>query len=216
MEKRNMQEEKHILSRKRVVEHGEVFTPMSIVNAMLDLVKQETENIESRFLEPACGKGNFLCEILRRKLKIVEKRYKKSQFDFEYYAIIAVSSIYGIDILEDNVKDCREILFQIFDEIYTNLFKTKVKDECRKAVKFILEKNVIWGDALTLKSKLNEAEDIVFSEWSPLGEGKIKRRDFIFKELVESKGKHLFSDETGYVPIREYSPVFFLRIFDEE
>lgn len=85
------------------MDHGEVFTSEREVNAMLDLIKPETERIESRFLEPASGTGNFLIEVLHRKLNVVETRYKKSQREYERYAVIAVSSLYGIDILEDNV-----------------------------------------------------------------------------------------------------------------
>jgi len=214
--KKVIKEETQVVSRKRVVDHGEVFTAQREVNAMLDLVKQETENIESRFLEPACGKGNFLTEVLQRKLRVVEERYKKSRFDYEYYAVIAITSIYGIDILEDNVKDCRERLFNIFDEKYTRLYKDETKEDCRKAVKYILEKNIIWGDALNLKTVDKNPQDIVFPEWSPVNGSMIKRRDFIFQELIENKGAHLFSDDTGDVPINEFPPIPFLRIADAE
>jgi len=120
-----------VKSKKRVADHGEVFTSEREVNAMLDLVKQETERIDSRFLEPACGTGNFLVEILNRKLKIVKDRYKKSQIEFERNAIIAISSIYGVDILQDNAIECRDRLFEIFDVIYTRLYKTECKEDCR-------------------------------------------------------------------------------------
>jgi len=144
--------EKQVVSKKRVVEHGEVYTGKQEVNAMLDLVKQETERIESRFLEPACGTGNFLTEILKRKLRVVELRYSKSQLDYERYGVLAVSSVYGIDILEDNVEECHKRLFDIFDQKYSNLFKKAAKEECRDAVKYILERNIICGNALTLKT----------------------------------------------------------------
>jgi type I restriction-modification system DNA methylase subunit len=120
-----------VKSKKRVADHGEVFTSEREVNAMLDLVKQETERIDSRFLEPACGTVNFLVEILNRKLKIVKDRYKKSQIEFERNAIIAISSIYGVDILQDNAIECRDRLFEIFDVIYTRLYKTDCKEDCR-------------------------------------------------------------------------------------
>src|SRR5690554_2375356 len=120
-----------VKSKKRVADHGEVFTNEREVNAMLDLVKHETERIESRFLEPACGNGNFLAEVLRRKLNVIDQRYSKSQIEWERYAVIAVSSIYGVDILEDNAQECRERLFKIFDEQYTALFKDKCKEECK-------------------------------------------------------------------------------------
>lgn len=91
-----------VKSKKRVTDHGEVFTSEKEVNAMLDLVKQETERIDSRFLEPACGNGNFLAEVLRRKLTVVEAKYKKSQLDYERYAIIAISSIFGLQVARVN------------------------------------------------------------------------------------------------------------------
>jgi len=117
--------EKHVVSKKRVADHGEVYTRAREVNAMLDLVKQETERIESRFLEPACGTGNFLVEVLKRKLDVVACRYKKSQLEFERYAVLAVSSIYGIDLLLDNIEICRNRLFYLFDENYLSMYQKK-------------------------------------------------------------------------------------------
>ena len=144
--------DKQVVSRQRVADHGEVLTGRREVNAMLDLVKSETDRIDSRFLEPACGTGNFLAEILERKLLVVEARYGKSQLDYERYAILAVSSVYGIDILEDNVRQCRHRLFGIFDRDYSRLFKSHSSDDCRESVRYILERNIIHGDALSLKT----------------------------------------------------------------
>lgn len=209
--------EKQVVSRKRVADHGEVYTAGREVNAMLDLVKQETERIESRFLEPACGTGNFLAEILERKLHVVEKRYGKSQLEYERYAVMAVSSIYGIDILEDNILECRKRLFDIFNRHYNGLFK----EECMNAVKYILERNIIWGDALTLNTVGENPQPIVFSEWSPVNSNMIKRRDFAFHELLYyagMKSRPLFSDlgEEVFIPepIKEYPPIYFLRVAD--
>jgi hypothetical protein len=146
-------EKKQVKSKKRVADHGEVFTNEREVNAMLDLVKHETERIDSRFLEPACGNGNFLAEVLRRKLKVVDQRYGNNQMDWERYAVIAVSSIYGVDILEDNAKECRERLYIIFDDFYTALFKDKCKEECRRSIRFLFDRNILWGDALDFTNK---------------------------------------------------------------
>ena len=165
-----------VISKKRVNDHGEVFTQKQEVNSMLDLVKQETERIDSRFLEPACGNGNFLVEVLERKLKIVEERYKKSQLEFERYAVLAVSSLYGIDILQDNVEECRKRLFGIFDWKYSSIYKKTAKNECRNSVKYILEQNIIWGDALILKTVKDKPKFITFSEWSLVNGSKMKRR----------------------------------------
>jgi hypothetical protein len=190
--------DKQIVSKERVANHGEVLTGKREVDAMLDLVKQETERIDSRFLEPACGNGNFLVPILERKLAVVEKRYDKSQLDFERYAVLAVSSIYGIDILEDNIRQCQNRLYGVFDgNFYSRLFKTRARNKCREAVRFILERNIVWGDALTLKTVGENPAPIVFSEWALVSGSKFKRRDFAFHDLTRPDDVHeLFLFET--------------------
>ena len=156
-------ENAQIVSKERVSERGEVFTAPREVNAMLDLVKRETERIDSRFLESACGKGAFLQEILKRKLNIVKSRYSKSSIEYERYAVLAISSIYGIDIMEDNVEDCRNILLDIFEKEYQEVLKKPCSKECEETVKFILSKNIIWGDALSLTCMKNQSP-IIFSQ----------------------------------------------------
>jgi len=209
----------HVKSRERVAQYAEVLTPPGIVNAMLDLVKQETERIDSRFLEPACGTGNFLTEILERKLRVVEKHYGKIQLEYERYAVLAVSSLYGVDILEDNVQECRERLFGVFDRAYTRLFGEKAKEKCREAVRYILTRNVIHGDALSLKTVGEAPKPIVFSEWSLVNGSLLKRRDFAFHELVARASLRelpLFSDQGEEVfipePVKDYPPVHFLEV----
>ena len=211
--------EKQVKSKQRVADHGEVLTSKREVNAMLDLVKQETERIESRFLEPACGTGNFLTEIFERKLRVVEVRYGRSQLDYERYAVLAVSSMYGIDILKDNVQECRKRLFDIFDQKYTGIFDGRTKDECRNAARFILECNIIWGDALSLKTIDENPQPIVFSEWSPVNASMLKRRDFTFHGLLAHeaiKELPLFSDlgEDVFIPTpeKEYPVTHFLEV----
>lgn len=215
--------DKQVKSKKRVSDHGEVFTSEREVNAMLDLVKSETENVDSRFLEPACGNGNFLAEVLRRKLAIVEARYAKSQLEFERSNLIAIGSIYGIDLLPDNVKECQTRLFTIFDELYRRLFKKKCKDEYRKAIRFVLERNILCGDALSLKT-IND-KPLMFSEWSrPFNDSRIKRRDFLFEEIVDDAADTIFkekSTETGKPvfipkPIKEFplTPMLSLTEYD--
>lgn len=192
-----------IKSKKRVSDHGEVFTNPREVNAMLDLVKNETERIDSTFLEPACGNGNFLAEILRRKLEVVERRYKKSQLEFEKNALYALSSIYGVDILEDNAAECRSRLLKILVAKYDELFFMKTKEELIRSAKFILSKNILVGDALTMRR--NNGKPIVFTEWKLISAGKFKRTEFIFNVLVDGGYLgNLFNDETGE-PAEVYS-----------
>lgn len=215
--------DKQVKSKRRVSDHGEVFTSKREVNAMLDLVKQETERIDSRFLEPACGNGNFLAEILRRKLDVVKSRYLESQIEFERYAVLAVSSIYGVEILYDNVEECRIRLFGIFDDFYTSAYFGKSKDECRRSVKFILNRNILWGDALSLKTPDDKAEPIVFSEWSAVNSVYLKRRDYTLANLMMPRGlgeNTLFSDlgEEAIIPkpIADYPLIHFLKLGEDD
>ncbi len=216
--------EKHIKSKKRVSDHGEVFTPKHIVNDMLDLVKQETERIDSRFLEPACGTGNFLVEILKRKLAVVEQRYGKNLIEYERYSVIAISSIYGVDLLQDNVEEARKRLIDIFNEQYTEKYKNACKEECRASVKFILKRNILRGDALTLLT--DNDEPIVFSEWSAVNGSMIKRRDFTLDNLLKTEDSKipggLFEDfyDTDPVflpkPIKDYPLTHFLKLAEND
>ncbi len=212
-------------SKKRVADHGEVFTNEREVNAMLDLVKQETERIDSRFLEPACGDGNFLVEILRRKLDVVSKRYKKNQLDYERYAVIAVSSIYGIDLLEDNVEECRNRLFYIFQEQYQKLYKDQIKTDCLQSVKFILRKNIIQGDALTL-NKVDSEEPIVFAEWSAVNGSMLKRRDYTMANLLQAEAAKIpgglfdsvYESDPAFLPkaVADYPLTHFLKLQEQD
>jgi len=209
-----------VKSKKRVTDHGEVFTAEREVNDMLDLVRQETERIESRFLEPACGNGNFLAEVLKRKLAIVENRYSRSQIEFERYSIIAISSIYGVDILEDNANECRERLFKIFDDKYHFLYKGNSKEECLRSAKFLLKRNILWGDALDFTNPKTK-QPIVFSEWSAVNGSLLKRRDYIFKFLVEKSHQFsLFNDEGNAAaidePVKDFPLIDFLKLGDDD
>lgn len=185
--------EKQVKSRQRVADHGEVFTAEREVKAMCDLVKSETERIESRFLEPACGNGNFLAEVLARKLAVVKNRYGKNPADYERYSVLAVMSLYGVDILADNAQECRERLFALWDKEYTAAVKHTADELCRDAVRYILQKNILCGDALTMEQA--DGSPIVFAEWSFVG-NQVKRRDFRLDVLLkENPDDNCYSDQ---------------------
>lgn len=212
----DMNDTKQVKTKKRVADHGEVFTSDREVNAMLDLVKQETERIDSRFLEPACGNGNFLAEVLKRKLIVVENRYRSSQLEWERNSLIAISSIYGVDILEDNTLECQERLFAIFSKIYVDNFGINAKIELLKSIKFILKRNILWGDALDFTNPVTK-KPIVFSEWSMINENMLKRRDYVFKFLVEQTHQFsMFNDEGNAAaidePVKDFPPIHFLKL----
>ena len=207
-----------ILSRKRVVDHGEVFTSEREVHAMLDLVKQETERIDSRFLEPACGDGNFLVEILNRKLTIVKNRYGKSQKELDKYSIVAITSIYGIELLADNVARCRKRLLDTYLKWYKSVSQVEENIKLYDSVKFVLSKNIIQGDALTLRLVGNAEEPIIFSEWSFIN-NMVKRKCFSFSELLSNeaiRATPLFSDlgDDVFIPkaIKEFPLIHYLDL----
>lgn len=187
--------EKQTKSKERVRDYGEVFTNEREVKAMCDLVKDETERIDSRFLEPACGDGNFLAEILKRKLAVVKAKYKKSLLDYERNAVLAATSIYGVDIMADNVEACRNRMFEIWNKEYTAVCKKDANDQTRNAVKFIFQKNIVCGNALMLKKVDKDGnelrEPIVFSEWAFITGSNLQRKDYTFDELLNSDKKQL-------------------------
>ncbi len=215
-----------VKSKERVQDVGEVFTNEREVNAMLDMVKSETERIDSRFLEPACGNGNFLAEVLRRKLSVVASRYRRSPSEYMRYAFVAVSSIYGVDIMADNVAECRERLYGIAADEARRAIHGNVDEPFLKALRFLLEKNVLCGNALTLEDA--SGNPITFAEWSIVTGDKVKRRDYRLSELLGGGEKQvpLFGDDgstidweydeetKAYIPsaVAEYPPVNYWEV----
>jgi hypothetical protein len=208
-------------SKDRIADFGEVFTAEREVNAMLDLVKHETERIESRFLEPACGDGNFLAEVLKRKLEVVKSRYGKNPDDYERYSVIAITSIYGVELLEDNTIECRNRLFKIWEEEYTKICGKYSNNECRESVKYILEKNILNGDALSLKQ--TNGNPIIFAEWTALNGVLLKRRDYRLDEMLDGHEEQMtiFMTDWEYdeeikamipKPIKEYPPTHYRKV----
>jgi hypothetical protein len=198
----------YVKSKQRVADHGEVFTPAWLVEAMLDLVKDETERIDSRFLEPACGSGNFLVRILQRKLAAVELKFGKSDFEKRHYALLAVMCTYGIELLEDNIAECRANML----EILADYLKLEESDELYRAAAYVLSQNLIHGDALKMRTAGDQP--ITFAEWGYLGKGKFQRRDFLLGDLAMSStfsaegslfahlGRHeIFTPERTYPPV---------------
>jgi hypothetical protein len=197
-----------IKSKRRVADHGEVFTPPWLVEKMLDLVKDESERIDSRFLEPACGSGNFLVPVLQRKLAAVETKFGKSEFEKRHYALLALMCTYGIELLTDNIFECRANMLEVFAE-YLNL---SANDELYLAASYVLSQNLVHGDALTMRT--HEGQAITFAEWGYLGKGKFQRRDFRFEALTQmssfsregSLWAHLGKHEV-FTPIKAYPPM---------
>jgi len=195
-----------VKSRQRVAEHGEVFTPRWMVDDMLNLVKDESERIDSRFLEPACGSGNFLKPVLRRKLSTVQSRYGRSEFERKHYALFALMCVYGIELLEDNVAECRQNLQQIFEEF----LDVESGSEWSRAAAAVLRANIIQGDALTLQTPAGEP--ITFPEWGYLGTGKYQRRDFRYDSLtqrssVEGSLFEMLEEHEVFIPSKTYEPL---------
>jgi len=197
-----------IKSKKRVADHGEVFTPPWLVEAMLNLVKDETERIDSRFLEPACGSGNFLVQVLRRKLAAVEVKYGKSEFERQNYALLGLMCVYGIELLFDNVAECRANLLEILAE-YLELASS---EDLYRAASYVLSQNIVHGDALAMRT--GGGWPITFAEWGYLGKGKFQRRDFRFEALATSSALRsegslfvLVGNHVLFTPAKTYPPM---------
>ncbi len=196
---------KRIKSRRRVAEHGEVFMPPRLVEAMLDLVKPETERIDSRFLEPACGSGNFLVRILQRKFAAVELKFGKSDFERRHYALLALMCTYGIELLADNIAECRANML----EVLADHLKIDASDDLYRAASCVLSQNLVHGDALTMRT--TDDQPITFAEWGYLGRGKFQRRDFRFDTLTgmskHSEQVSLFAKHEIFTPIKTHPPM---------
>lgn len=197
-----------IKSKQRVADHGEVFTPPWLVEAMLDLVKDESERIDSRFLEPACGSGNFLVQVLRRKLFTVAQKYGKSPFERRHYALLAIMCIYGIELLADNIVECRANLL----EVLAADLELGEGDDLHRAAFYVLSQNLVHGDALAMKA--SDGTAITFAEWGYLGKGKYQRRDFRFETLTQmstlGEEGSLFADlgkHEIFTPVKTYPPM---------
>jgi hypothetical protein len=196
-----------VRSRTRVADHGEVFTPTWLTKAMLDLVKDESERIDSRFLEPACGSGKFLVQVLRRKLATVELKFGRSDFEKRHYALLGLMCVYGVELLDDNVAECRVNML----EIVADYLRLDAADDVCRASAHVLSLNIVHGDALAMLT--STGEPITFAEWGYLGKGKFQRRDFRYDTLVQmsSFGEGtLFADRGRHEifrPVRSYPPL---------
>ena len=201
-----------IKSRQRVAQHGEVFTNPREVNAMLDLVRDESFRLDSRFLEPACGDGNFLIEILRRKLSLLSS--VKSSTEWEFKSLIAVGSCYGIELLEDNAEACRKRLYR---EVVGQMGQMGDLGDYGKSLRYMLQKNIVCGDALTYRTA--DGKPITFCEWTPIaGSMQFARRDFQFDFLVNQTHQYSLFDEQGEAqsfdePVRSYPPLYYTQLY---
>jgi hypothetical protein len=225
----------NVISRQRVIDHGEVFTPPGLVNDMLDLVAHECEREDSRFLEPACGNGNFLAEVLRRRLGRVDQQYsKRAPNQWEQHALLGLACLYGIELLLDNVSECRQRLYTLFADHYTARYGKRAKSRVLAAAKVILRCNILHGDALkmtTVGDTVQRARPLVFTEWSLVGGGKLKRRRYEYHDLTQpppEPASALFfpanprvTDEAGkpvYIPckLNDLPTVKYLELGEEE
>jgi hypothetical protein len=223
----------HIVSRQRIIDHGEVYTPPGLVNDMLDLVAHECDRVDSRFLEPACGTGNFLAEVLRRRLALIDRRHKP-RTQWEPNALLGLACLYGIELLWDNVSECIERLHALFASHYSARYGKHAKPEVLAAARHILRCNILHGDALkmlTIADNVKTARPLVFTEWSLLPGGKFKRRRYEYRDLSEpppEAGSALFipptarlTDEDGnpvYIPckVSDWPPVHYLKLGQPE
>lgn len=205
----------------RVRKFGEVKTQNNEIKNMLNLVNNEIDRVDSRFLEPACGDGNFLYEILNKKLQLALKNSKNKIVNFEIQAIYGLSSLYGVELLEDNVEKTKLRLKNLLEEYFFNNFKLNLNEDYNKSINIILDLNIIHGDALSFKSQKDKKQDITFSEWTMINNTDFKRRDYTFKDLLAyqpMQGENLFSDlgDEAFIPhpVKEFPPKHYLKLYE--
>mgnify|MGYP001276596405 FL=1 len=209
------------MTKSRIELYGEVFTAAKQVEDMLNLVNEETLRIDSRFLEPACGDGNFLIKVLERKMNLIQKKYLKSQIEFERYSVLALGSLYGVEILQDNLDKCKLRLYDYFLEIYNRCFPKSQNEEFLGSIKFIIDRNILIGDALTMKTP-DGKNSIIFSEWSFIKGSLLQRSDYTFSDLLAYKPEEnsLFSDlgEEVIIPpaVKVFKPIHYSKIQNAE
>lgn len=206
-----LEDEVLVKSRQRVADHGEVFTPSWLVEDMLNLVHQETGRVDSRFLEPACGSGNFLGAVLQKKFETVNKKYSQSDFEKKIYSLFSLMCIYGIELLQDNIEECKANMLQLF----CSFLNIEISDKISISAREVLTANIIQGDALTLRGATGKP--IEFPEWGYLGKGKFQRRDFRYDVLTQRAGVEgtlfeMFEENQLFTPTKTYPPMNFDEI----
>lgn len=189
-------ESRQIKDKDRVKNFGEVYTNQREVNAMLDMIKDEISDINRKVLEPSVGTGNFLIEILKRRLDIIEKKYGNNKEEYEYYAFIAISSIYGVDIQEDNIFECRQRLFKCLFNHYNYLFEDNISQDFINSIRYILEGNIIHGNTLD--------GNFIVPEWN-LNDGNVIRKDYKMSDIIKKPDDN--------IPIKIYNCINFKKIF---
>lgn len=183
--------EKLIKSDDRVKDHGEVFTPKWVVDKMIDQpeIAAKVKSLTATFLEPSAGEGAFLVEILDRKLKYAAE-LSKSAHEFGNYALMALSTLYGIELLEDNVEMLVMNMKDTFTDNYRELMADEYQEEPDQKVynsaKVIIRANMAQGDAL--KKVDASGNPIIFSEWQPIGKTKVQRTEYTFEAIVNGDG----------------------------
>ena len=198
-----------IKSKKRVADHGEVLTNEREVKAMVDLVWKEfpkkfpkEKKLTTTYFEPSCGTGNFLVEILERKLKVLPT-FKRKQDEHDCYLILLVGSIYGIELLEDNTNECRERLFAIVKDYYHKYYakvnpRSKYYKNLMKAIEIVIIQNIQCGNTL------EDTHKIVFTFWKYERKNQISRVKQSLASIISSQKKknesELFSNEDFQPP----------------
>ena len=183
-----------IKSKDRVNNHGEVLTPEWLVKDMLDLLPKSVSKIDSRYLETSAGEGVFLIEVMRRKLVTIFNMYNGIS-DREYYTIVALCNIYGIELLKDNVEIIRIKLEMLIKDFFINKNNMNTNDSFFDIIKMILDINIINMDSIKFKEPMfDENNEIITND----------NGGFIYKNLPSCISEWEFDNEKKEVNRIEY------------
>lgn len=180
--------ERIIKSSDRVKNMGEVFTPKKTVDYMLDQseIKEKVNSLTATFLEPSAGEGAFLVEILKRKLNYAKAQSQTTK-EMQNNFLLILSTLYGIELMEDNIEMLVMNMNNVFRDMYFNTFETEDQStKILKSAQTIISANMSQGDALTRKTATGKP--IIFSEWKPIGKNKVQRTEYTFDSIVEGGG----------------------------
>ena len=186
-----MKKYNQIKSKDRVVNHGEVYTPDWVVQDMLDMIPNNASKIETRYLESSSGEGNFLVAILIRKLEQIFINYKVLE-DVQFYTFVALTNIYGIELLKDNVEFCKRRMLEII-RLFFIKYNYRFDSTFENVINNVLSHNIINMNTLTYRIPMfdfehqllrDENNNILYEGWAQISEWVINEKKKTVKHLI--------------------------------
>ena len=185
--------ERQVKSKQRVSDFGEVYTAHRQVTDMLDLIPAEAVGIDTTYLEPACGNGNFIIEILKRKFALITA---KDPWTYSIFMLRCVASVYGVDIQKDNTMETVDRIVAATEKVYEKAFHRLPNTLVTDAVRKIALRNIVWGNTLT--GETGDGDPLSFHEWDIREDGSIMSKEYALTDMIRHNG-------VGTQPMRRHT-----------